>query len=132
MTFAVFVEESSDALLVRLLRHHRRSASRKLVVETVGAALPPDTFVEVVHGEALDSSSDQDVVAAVAVFVLDVAVAAADTSEAVHLLGACADMRSTGEHIHTASVEAVVPADEDDLEEPGLSLCDERAFQLLM
>ena len=131
MIVAVFVEGSSDALLVRLLRRRHRFASRKLVVETVGAALPPDTFVEVVHGEALDSSSDQDVVAAVAVFVLD-AVAAADTSAFVRSSVACVDMQSTEGHIHIASVEAVVLADEDDLEAPDSSLCDERAFQLLM
>jgi len=133
MNVAVVVGGSFDALLARLLHHRRRFASRTLVVEIAVAALLPDTSVEVVRVKAPDLNSDQGVVAAVAVFVLDVVVvAAADTFESVHSLAACADMQNTEEHIHIASVEAAVLADEDDLEAPGSSLCDERAFRLLM
>jgi len=132
MNVAVAVEGSFDAWLVRLLRRRRRSASQTLAVETAVVALLPDTFVEVDHVEALGSSSDQDVVAAVAVFVLDVVVAAADTSASVRSSGAFADMQSTGECIHTASAEVVVLADEDDLEAPDSSLYGGRACRLWM
>ena len=132
MNVAVFVEESSDAWLVRFLHRHHRSALQTLVVETAVVALLPDTFAGVVHVEVPDSSNGQDVAAVVAVFVLDAVVAAAGTSVFVHSMEACADMQSIEERIHTASVEAVVLADEDDLEEPDSSLCGERAFPLLM
>ena len=128
---AVAVEESFDAWLVRLLRRRRRSASQTLVVGIAVAALLPDTFAEVDHVEAPDSSNVRDVVAAVAVFVPDVVVAAAGTSGSVHSLGAFADMPSTGECIHIASAEVAVLADEDDLEAPDWSLCDGRACRLL-